>query len=147
MRLVKEAWEDLKRVRSDSQELKKELGRLAAEAVARACSYEPGGDFKEGWDFLSPESRMRRSSEDWLSSAERERRRIPRAVFSPNAVGEVIVGESGDLAVVEVFGISTEFHSDGRVVEEEGAVLAGLVLSGGCWYLESVSWYPGRRHQ
>lgn len=146
-RMSEKARNDLRQGRSSSRELKEDLGRLASEAVAQAFSYEPDGDFREGWDYLSQELRMRRSSEEWLRSAEKERSRIPRAVFSPNAVGEVIIGGSGDLAVVEVFGINTEFHSDGRVVEEEGAVLAGMVRSDGCWYLESVSWHPGKKPQ
>ncbi|NPV90527.1 MAG: hypothetical protein HPY50_07125 [Firmicutes bacterium] len=119
-----------------------ELRTLAEKAVASVCSYDESCGYREGWEYLSSDAKSRRGSEEWLQKAREERKAVPRAVFTPTGTGEVLRGSDGDLAAVEVFGINSEYTSDGVLRESRGIVLAGFFYNGGKWLLHSISWYP-----
>jgi hypothetical protein len=141
-KLVGDALRDLRRRPGVNREAGTDLRTLAREAVASVFSYDGPGDFRAGWEYLSSDLKTRRGCEEWRIKTEEERRAVPRAVFLPTGTGEVFMGGDGDLAVIEVFGINTEFTGDGGQRESRGTVLAGFIYSDGRWLLQSASWYP-----
>lgn len=108
----------------DAEVLQQELREIALSLALRAGAY--------------------RSGEDEPGFIKRDAF-VLQADFEPYQVGEIMLGQAHDLAVVEVLGINVERLSDGEVRKEEGTLLLGMMFHDGKWRLQNAYWYPQKQ--